>query len=273
MAATFELYADGHTRGGLASAVAAGAVTRARQGWYVSRDIPPPLLQAVRVGGRATCVTALEVQGFWTFSSADLHVAVAPNSCRLREPRDSRARLSDRDVHVHWREGGDGSRLMLGPIAALSDALNCQPAEAIATMADSVLHLRPELLAQWRALLAVAPEELRMGLSRVDGVCESGTETLFFSRMLRFSLPMRRQVLIGKARVDFLIGDALVIEVDGAAYHVDPDRFEGDRRRDAMLSRLGYRVHRYSYRQVVHAWTDVEAAVLAAVIRGDHQRA
>ena len=272
IAATFELYADGHSRAGLASAVAARAVTRARQGWYVSRDIPPPLLRAVRVGGRATCITALDLQGFWTFPSTELHVAVPPNSCRLREPHDARARLKD-GVRVHWRPGGEGSRLMLGPIGALSDVLSCHPPEIIATMADSVLHLRPNLLQQWRALLALAPAGLQKSLGRVDGVCESGTETLFFTRMLRFSLPLRRQVLIGRMRVDFLIGDALVIEVDGAAYHVDPERFESDRRRDAMLSRLGYRVHRYSYRQVVREWPEVEAGVLAAVIRGDHHRA
>jgi len=273
IAATFELYADGHTRGGLASAVRAGVVTRARQGWYVSRDIPQALLRSVRVGGRATCITALEVQGFWTFPSAELHVAVPPNACRLREPQDARTRLTRDGVRVHWRCAGDGSSLMLGPMAALSDVLACQSVEVAAVLADSVLHLRPELLAPWRALLADAPEQFTVGLRHVDGVCESGTETLFFARMLRFRFPIRRQVLLGRMRVDFLIGDALVIEVDGAEYHVDPDRFEGDRRRDALLSRLGFRVHRYSYRQIVYAWPEVEAAVLAAVIRGDHHRA
>lgn len=74
----------------------------------------------------------------------------------------------------------------------------------------------------------------------------------------------------GVGRVDFVIGAFLVVEVDGAEYHTDPERFEADRHRDAMLSIRGYRVLRFSYRQVIHAWHEVEAAVLAAVVRGDH---
>jgi very-short-patch-repair endonuclease len=70
--------------------------------------------------------------------------------------------------------------------------------------------------------------------------------------------------------VDFVIGERLVIEVDGAEYHTDPVRFEADRRRDALLSARGYRVLRFSYRLVIDDWPTVETAVLAAVARGDH---
>jgi very-short-patch-repair endonuclease len=83
---------------------------------------------------------------------------------------------------------------------------------------------------------------------------------------------MRCQVpLPGAGRVDFLIGTRLVVEVDGYTYHSDPARFESDRRRDARLSALGYRVLRFSYRQVFERWHEVRAAVLAAVARNDHR--
>jgi very-short-patch-repair endonuclease len=235
----------------------------------VGAGIPEPLLQAVRVGGRATCVSALALQGFWTFPAEELHVAVSRNACRLRTPSDARRRLES-GVRVHWHDAGGGG-LMLEPIPALEDLIACQPPEIVTIVAGSVLNLQPGLLREWRRLLSNAPPNEWLG--RIDGVCESGTESLFWFRMRGYLLPIRRQVLIARMRVDFLIGERLVVEVDGAAYHVDPDRFEADRRRDAQLSRLGYRVLRFSYRQVVHHWAEVEAAVLAAVIRGDHHRA
>ncbi len=89
--------------------------------------------------------------------------------------------------------------------------------------------------------------------------------------MSKFDLSIERQVHIpGVGRVDFLIGTRLVVEVDGFSYHSNPAQFEADRRRDALLSQLGYRVLRFSYLQVMESWKDVETAVLAAVFRGDH---
>ncbi len=82
---------------------------------------------------------------------------------------------------------------------------------------------------------------------------------------------MTRQVEIrGVGRVDFLVGERLVIEVDGREYHVDVERFENDRRRDALLSGLGFRVLRFSYEQVLRRWSEVAAAVFGAIARGDH---
>jgi len=83
-------------------------------------------------------------------------------------------------------------------------------------------------------------------------------------------LAPRRQVKIAPVgRVDFVFGDRLVVEIDGYEYHSSRDDFESDRRRDAMLSALGYRVLRFSHRQVMDRWTEVETAVLAAISRGD----
>ena len=68
-----------------------------------------------------------------------------------------------------------------------------------------------------------------------------------------------------------MIGRRLVVEVDGAAYHIDPVRFEADRTRDAELCALNFIVLRFSYNQVIYRWSEVEGAVLAAVARGDHR--
>ena len=92
-------------------------------------------------------------------------------------------------------------------------------------------------------------------------------------RLAMLGIATRSQVAIaGVGSVDFVIGTALVIEVDGKQYHTDEVRFEKDRRRDARLSALGYRVLRFSYRQVFERWSEVRAAIVAAIARGDSSR-
>jgi very-short-patch-repair endonuclease len=275
LAATFELYAEGHTRARLSAAATSGAVIRVRQGWYATPDIHPVLLEAARVGGRLTCLSALDFQGYWSYPTPDLHVAVDPHSCRLRTRRSKVTRLAAVDsprTRVHWRDEHEGgSRFMLPPIASLADVIGCQSDEVVAAVAGSVLHKAPQLYPQWDDLVRASTTGRCRFLGSIDGVCESGTESIFFLRMQPFGLPLHRQVAIpGVGRVDFRVGEKLVIEIDGAEYHTDPAKFEADRRRDAVLSRLGYRVLRFSYRQVMYAWAEVEAAVIGALLRGDH---
>ena len=104
-------------------------------------------------------------------------------------------------------------------------------------------------------------------------MCESGIETIFWLRMRLHHIPISRQVRFpGIGRVDFLIGERLVVEVDGKSFHDVEASFESDRNRDAHLSTHGFRVLRFSYHQILDDWPLVEAAVLAAVSRGDHLR-
>jgi very-short-patch-repair endonuclease len=57
---------------------------------------------------------------------------------------------------------------------------------------------------------------------------------------------------VGGHEVDFLWRDhRLVVETDGAATHLTRPAFEEDRRRDAELQAQGYRVLRFTWRQVV----------------------
>jgi very-short-patch-repair endonuclease len=52
-----------------------------------------------------------------------------------------------------------------------------------------------------------------------------------------------------------------VVETDGFAFHGDRDAFEADRARDALLQALGFRVLRFTYRQVVEKPAEVVRAV------------
>ncbi|WP_425488289.1 endonuclease domain-containing protein [Microcella alkalica] len=158
-------------------------------------------------------------------------------------------------------------RRCAAPVDALTALRECQPRELYLASLDSALHVAPSLHVE------LAARGHPVGRDGIDGVCESGTETLFRLRMAGRTPKLQCQVLIaGVGRVDFLIGAALVVEVDRREFHDTASAFENDRRRDAELSRRGYRVLRFSYAQVMHDWPAVEAAVLAAISRGDHHR-
>ena len=160
---------------------------------------------------------------------------------------------------------------MVDPIEALADLAACSTPEFVAASAESLVHSQPRFARRLAELQSRASAPVARALARVDGLSESGTEFLFRYRLSRHRILCRPQVRIaGVGRVDFVIGERLVVEVDGADYHTDRERFEADRRRDALLSALGYRVLRFSYRLVIHHWEIVEAAVLAAIVRGDH---
>lgn len=269
LVATHELAADGITRSDIDANLGSGRIIRVRQGWYSRREIHPDMLAAARVGGRVTCQSALHLGGFWVVRDTRLHLAVDRNDCQLRSPSDSRKRLSPDDrVVVHWRTHPTPSRLVVDPIGALADLCDCASPDLITAVTDSVLLKRPWLRREVLALAGGAEAAVSRALLAADGICESGIETLFWLRMR--GLAPRRQVKVASVgRVDFVFGDRLIVEVDGYEFHSSRDDFESDRRRDAVLSSRGYRVLRFSYRQVMDRWDEVESAVVSAIARGD----
>jgi very-short-patch-repair endonuclease len=67
---------------------------------------------------------------------------------------------------------------------------------------------------------------------------------------------------VGDFLVDFLWPDSrLIVEVDGYEFHGARASFESDRARDAELTLQGYRVLRFTYRQVTREPTRVAVTV------------
>lgn len=253
---TSELREVGHSERSIRAAVAEGRLTRVRQGWFIDPELPDAARVALRAGGVLTCAMALEAHGIWSVSDGRVHVRRPRHASAPRTPPLAPT------TTVHWRPGSGSSRLVSNPLDALSDYRCCADPIVVLAAVDSTLHQDP---AQRTALR-------RRGLLHpsTDGVCESGIEFIVWHRLLRLT-GARRQVMIPSVgRVDFLIGDRLVIEVDGRGFHDSDSSFEADRRRDAALSALGYRVLRFSYRQVMHSFGEVEAAIRAAIARRDH---
>ena len=279
--ATHELHGAGYGRAAIRSLLQRRSLVRVRQGWYAAPSTAPELLAAFRVGGSIGCIAGLASRGCWLPPAAGLHVSIDGGSSRLRTPDDPARRLAEHPrtrVVLHWHAEAvrRETRLRTDLAVQLRELIDCQPIEVVIAVVDSALaqqdHRAPLLrTAEW---LRIAEEHPRLlpQLRMVDARSGGGTESLTRFRCWRdHRLALRSQVWIpGVGWVDFLIGDRLVIEVDGAAYHTDPERFEADRRRDAVLSTLGFRVLRFSYRQVMDRWDEVERAILAAIVRADH---
>lgn len=277
LAATHELYSQGATKHALGRAVACGSIIRVRQGWYALPGGDAPCEEAVRVGGRLGCTSAARLHGLWVRDSIHLHVSVKAHDGRLRSRHDKRVRLAtlrSPAVTVHWDDvDAAGTRFALGPRECLREMALCQSPERVVAAADSAIRLKLITRHEWMADISALPRRLRRLLGSVEPRSESITESIARFRLQRLGFSPQVQFRVaGVGRVDLLLGRTLVIELDGYEFHSTREAFEDDRRRDAKLAARGFVVLRFSYDQVMNRWSEVRAAIVAAIALGDHLR-
>lgn len=112
---------------------------------------------------------------------------------------------------------------------------------------------------------------------RFEAVCESPAETAFLNTMVTtFDLKPDNGILTGGGlklflqvpvsfyRLDFLVDNHLVVEIDGAAYHSSPEAIERDKERDSFLTRLGYEVLRIPAKMTLYSPQEVIPLVESA---------
>jgi very-short-patch-repair endonuclease len=102
-------------------------------------------------------------------------------------------------------------------------------------------------------------------VTREENLTRSELERLFIALCRRHRFPSPEvNARIGSYEVDFLWREqALVVETDGFRHHASRASFESDRARDSELQRLGFRVLRFTYRQVTHERSAVVATLRA----------
>jgi very-short-patch-repair endonuclease len=95
----------------------------------------------------------------------------------------------------------------------------------------------------------------------------SEAEALLLELLRKARLPHPRcNFRVAGFEVDFCWPDRrLIAEVDGYAYHGSPRPFQADRRRDAALTLAGYRVLRFTWKQLARE-PEATVAVLARAI-------
>lgn len=237
-----------------------GSVFRPGRGWVALPEADPLLLTAAKNASALTCVTQARRYGLWDMGDSTLHLA----------PFHKGSRVS-REHIAHWARP-----VQVRPVWSLEDPIQnvlahvaaCRPFEEALAIWESAAHQGLVTLQELRRLpySGVA----RRLLTECTPYSDSGLETYFRARTKRLGVRVTYQVFLAGHFVDFLIGDFLVVQIDGGT-HVGAQRIS-DNEHDAQLNRLGYTVIRVGYEQVMHRWPDVFEMILSAISQGLHLR-
>lgn len=247
-------------RRAIEGAVSAGALLRPRRGWVATPDADPHLIAAARAGVVLTCVTQARRLGLWVLHGGPAHVAAPPHRHIGEVSPGTRVHWAKPLVPRHPHALADPVENVLALVAG------CLPHEEALVVWESALRqgaVEREALARMPL-----PAAARALLEECSSYSDSGLETLVPVRLRFLRLPIRQQVWIGGHAVDHLIGDRLVLQIDGG-HHVGGQR-RSDIAHDAQLVLLGYHVIRVDYVQVVQRWPEVHDLIVRAIAQGLH---
>ena len=191
----------------IAESVARGELLHVRRDRYALPSTHRDIIEAVRIGGRVSCLSLLALLGVFVFRCRELHVLVTPGSSRLRVAKD-------RKVVLHWkvltsvRESLHAAPL----IDAVAHSVLCQaPREALATL-DSVLHHALLTHDELATMFAALPARFRPLLTLVDPSAGSGPETFMRLLLRAMGVAYETQVYLeGVGYVDFVVDGWLII--------------------------------------------------------------
>jgi very-short-patch-repair endonuclease len=263
-----ELISCGATGYWLTAAVKSGLLVRVRRDRYALPSTSHQIIQAVRVGGRLACTSALAEVGVFAFDSRATHVHLERAASRPRSPLNNRQPLASRDrrdVEVHWKRLVDPQAATperVGLVDALVQGASCQqPRHTIASI-DNALHQQLITEADITTIFAALPSRFQTLRGLLDGRAESGQESVLRLILENASLRYEPQVWIpGVGRVDFLVEGILVLEADSRLAHDGWDAHVRDATRDIRCGQLGY----LTLRPLYHHTMEQPDLVLAAI--------
>jgi very-short-patch-repair endonuclease len=241
----------------------AGAI---RRSWIALPGAAADLRGAAAAGGQVSCLSLARRRGWWIPPSLDeaLHLHLLPGSASVRHEADAVVR--------HWTK----------PLVPMGRSL-------IASIEDALQHIagcvdRDGALVLWESAARterLSPEAIRSvgwtsraareHSAEVQGLSDSGLETLVVIPLRRRGLRVRQQVKLAGRFADLLVGDRLVLQIDGFEFHSSSRQRSQDIAHDAELRLRGFTVIRLSYAQIVHDWPRVERTIHRAVAAGLHQ--
>jgi very-short-patch-repair endonuclease/predicted transcriptional regulator of viral defense system len=269
-----QLDAIGLGRGAVAHRVSAGRLHRLHRGVYAVGHrvltVDGRRMAAVLAAGPGAALSHASAAALWEIrptSAARIDVSVPTAAGRGKRPglRIHRAASLRDDELTHHR----GIRVTT-VARTLLDLASSLPRRALERALDEAeirdLYDRRELQA---VCTAHAGERGAAALRRAideDGdptLTDSELEELMFALCAEHGLPRpESQAWVAGLRVDFLFAQSrLVVETDGYRYHRSRRAFERDRERDAILARAGYRVLRFTHRQLTTRTAEVAATI------------
>jgi very-short-patch-repair endonuclease len=270
-----ELSAAGLGRGVVDHWLRTGWLRRMFRGVYLLGPVAGPLARehgALLACGPLAVVSHRSAAVLWGLLSAAVSAVDVTVTGGRRRSRPGiavhHAALARADVHRR-----DGLRLT-SPVRTLLDLAGTVPARELELAINEAQVLGLVRPAQLRGLLTrAAPSRprgttaLRTLLADAPVPTRSELERRMRALARRIGLPLpRTQARVLHYTVDFLWpAERVVVEVDGYRAHGTRLRFETDRARDAALVAAGYRVLRFTWRQLVEQ-PEVVAARLAVVL-------
>lgn len=253
------LVAQGFSAHDVRDAVRIGTLVRERRVWVATPDADAALRFAARGGVVLSCVTQAARLGLWVLDASRAHVACGPHTGRTAAP----GAVVHRFIPLVRRDPD----VLFDPIENVLQAVAlCQPYEAALAVWDSAMN---KGLVDIRKLERLPFRgRARELLTAVVPFHDSGLETFVYPRLKWLNIPIHSQVWLYGHRVDFLIGQRLVFQIDGG-HHVGAQRAQ-DIAHDADLMLRGYVVIRVGYDEMINNWPDVQDRILAAIAQGLH---
>jgi very-short-patch-repair endonuclease len=258
-----QVRAAGFTPHDIGRAVAQEGVHRVRRSWLVAEGCDPRREAAARISGRVTCVTAAAMRGLWTQDHAEIHVAVGGGA----------SRFDATGLRVHWAQGpapaghADVDDHILN---VLFHVARCRPRSEGLMIWESAIR-RGLTDADTLRRVAWRSERARVLASVATQLSDSGIETRFVDLLRSAGITVRLQVWIDGHPVDGLIGDRLVVRLDGFSHHRSARDRRRDLRADGRLVLRGYAELRFDYEQILFEPAYVLDTVLTAMAQGLHR--
>jgi very-short-patch-repair endonuclease len=252
----------GWTRHRITKEVARGSVAVTARFWLHLPTVAPELLQAMRLGGRVTCLSALRTLGLWVPHRAfgKHHLAVHPHSGRS---------APGTILHRHVGPVTPPPHALIDPIEnVLARVATCLARADARAIWDSALNRDIVTTAHLRAVAWTSSVARELAMT-ASAAADSGLESLTIQRLAQCGVVALPQVPILGHPVDLLIGRTLVVQLDGLAFHQAADR-RRDNAHDRRLRLAGYTVLRYDYVEIHEEWPRVEAEILRAMAQRLH---
>lgn len=246
MVTTAQLYAAGVDRNGIAHRVRHGRLVRRHRGVYQVGPIEAPLgkeMAALLACGDQAALSHDSAAAIWGFRpphEGDVHITVQRGRATSR-PGIRVHRTLSLNAAVH-----QGLRLTT-PARTLADIGTTLTDQELDRAVEQALVLR---LTTHEELAGTT--RLKRALQTEPSLTRSEAERRLLTLIRAARLPQpATNVRVGRHEADLLWrAHRLVVEVDGYAFHGSCHAFERDRRRDADLVAAGYRVLRFTWRQI-----------------------
>ena len=232
----------GYSRRYVDGAVARGELERVGAGRVVLPTAQREVRIAAMAAARVTCVTGLALLG--------LPVLHAPKRVHVATSNSRSYRAWGLDLRLHRIVGPVDIPVDVATMVRHASA--CLDDEALIVTLDGCVRRGFLTTAELAELDVVGRRRWRAVVDRCDPRSESAPETLARLALATLGVLVWPQADIPKVgRVDFLVEDRLVVEIDGRAHHAAPQEFATDRRRDRTLAERGFAVARFPASEVL----------------------